>query len=99
MTNRWFQVLQSPEGDGVGAGVAGSTGDTGDQGAGAGTGDGEGDDLSRLRHTLQRERDANREKDRRLGALEAQLKELTTTNPDAVRAAEAKASKHFRNAS
>jgi len=93
MTNRWFQVLQSPEGDGVGAstGVAGSTGATDDQGAGAGTGNGEGDDLSRLRHTLQRERDANREKDRRLGALEAQLKELTTTNPDAVRAAEAKA--------
>ena len=89
MTKRWFEVLQSPEpgsegGDGTGAPAGGT-------GAPTGNGDGEGDDLSRLRHTLQRERDANREKDRRLGALEAQLKELTTTNPDAVRAAEAKA--------
>jgi len=89
MTKRWFEVLQSPEpgsegGDGTGAPAGGTSAPTGN-------GDGEGDDLSRLRHTLQRERDANREKDRRLGALEAQLKELTTTNPDAVRAAEAKA--------
>jgi hypothetical protein len=89
MTKRWFEQLHSPEpgsegGDGTGA-AAGAAG------AAGGTGDGEGDDLSRLRHTLQRERDANRDKDRRLGALEAQLKELTTTNPDAVKAAEAKA--------
>jgi hypothetical protein len=89
MTKRWFEQLHSPEpgsdgGDGTGAG-AGATG------LATADGDGEGDDLSRLRHTLQRERDANREKERRLGALEAQLKELTTTNPDAVRAAEAKA--------
>ena len=93
MKQRWFELLQAPEpgsegGDGVGggagAGIAAPPAPVG--------GDGEGsDDLSRLRHTLQRERDANREKDRRLGALEAQLKELTTTNPDAVRAAEAKA--------
>ena len=93
MKTRLFELLQSPEpgsegGDGAGAG-AGPIG--GAPGATAGTGDGEGDDLSRLRHTLDRERNANREKDRRLGALEAQLKELTTTNPDAVRAAEAKA--------
>jgi hypothetical protein len=89
MTKRWFEQLHSPEpgsegGDGTGA-AAGAAG------AAGGTGDGEGDDLSRLRHTLQRERDANKDKERRLGALEAQLKELTTTNPDAVRAAEAKA--------
>ena len=89
MTKRWFEQLHSREpgsegGDGTGAAAGAATG-------GTGTGDGEGDDLSRLRHTLQRERDANRDKDRRLGALEAQLKELTTTNPDAVKAAEAKA--------
>jgi flagellar biosynthesis GTPase FlhF len=89
MKTRLFELLQSPE--------PGSEG-----GDGAGLGGGippapptaepeSGDDLSRLRHTLDRERNANREKDRRLGALEAQLKELTTTNPDAVRAAEAKA--------
>jgi hypothetical protein len=47
--------------------------------------------VTRLRHTLDRERTANREKDRRLGALEAQLRELTTTNPEAVREAQAKA--------
>jgi hypothetical protein len=90
MTKRWFeQQLHSPDpgsegGDGTGAAAGAAA-------AAGGTGDGEGDDLSRLRHTLQRERDANRDKDRRLGALEAQLKELTTTNPDAVKAAEAKA--------
>jgi hypothetical protein len=89
MTKQWFEQLHSLDtgsegGDGTGAG-AGTTG------LATADGDGEGDDLSRLRHTLQRERDANREKERRLGALEAQLKELTTTNPDAVRAAEAKA--------
>jgi hypothetical protein len=89
MTKRWFEQLHSPEpgsegGEGTGAAAGAAA-------AAGGTGDGEGDDLSRLRHTLQRERDANRDKDRRLGALEAQLKELTTTNPDAVKAAEAKA--------
>jgi hypothetical protein len=88
MTTRWFETLHSPEtgsegGDGTGAGAGSTT-------AAGADGDGE-DDVSRLRHTLDRERNANREKDRRLGALEAQLKELTTTNPDAVRAAEAKA--------
>jgi hypothetical protein len=88
MTKRWFELLQSPEpgsegGDGAGTGAGSAT-------AAGADNDGE-DDVSRLRHTLQRERDANRDKDRRLGALEAQLKELTTTNPDAVRAAEAKA--------
>lgn len=90
MTKRWFELLQSPEtgsdgGDGAGAGA--STGSAGQAG-----GEGEGDDdVARLRHTLQRERDANREKDRRMGALEAQLRELQGTHPDAVKAAEAKA--------
>jgi len=93
MKTRLFELLQSPEpgsegGDGTGAGAAAAGAASAVAG---GTGEGEGDDLSRLRHTLDRERNANREKDRRLGALEAQLKELTTTNPDAVRAAEAKA--------
>jgi hypothetical protein len=62
-----------------------------DPAPGGGEGEGEGDDLSRVKHALQREREANREKDRRMGALEAQLRELSTTNPEAVRAAEAKA--------
>jgi hypothetical protein len=103
MNKRWFEqfILQSPEGGsegggGAGAGGGASAGVGAGQGAtdpAAGTGDseGDGDDVTRLRHTLDRERTANREKDRRLGALEAQLRELTTTNPEAVREAQAKA--------
>ena len=95
MKARWFELLQSPE--------PGSEGGAGTGGAGAGAGgadsaaggsnenEGDGDDLSRVKHALQREREVNREKDRRMGALEAQLRELSTTNPEAVRAAEAKA--------
>ena len=95
MKTRWFELLQSPE--------PGSEGGAGTGGAGAGAGgadsaaggsnenEGDGDDLSRVKHALQREREVNREKDRRMGALEAQLRELSTTNPEAVRAAEAKA--------
>ena len=103
MNKRWFEqfILQSPEGGSEGGGGAGAGGGA-NTGAGAsqsaadladGTGEseGDGDDVTRLRHTLDRERTANREKDRRLGALEAQLRELTTTNPEAVREAQAKA--------
>jgi hypothetical protein len=91
-------TLQSPEGGsegggggGGGAGGAGGAAGIADPAPGAGEGDGEGDDLSRVKHALQREREANREKERRMGALEAQLRELSTTNPEAVRAAEARA--------
>ena len=99
MKKRLFEqfTLQSPEGGsegGAGAGGAGGAGAGDGQGladAGAGAGDGEGDDLSRVKHALQREREVNRENLRRMSALEAQLKELSTTNPEAVRAAEAKA--------
>ncbi len=99
MKKRLFEqfTLQSTEGGsegGAGAGGAGGAGAGDGQGladAGAGAGDGEGDDLSRVKHALQREREVNRENLRRMGALEAQLKELSTTNPEAVRAAEAKA--------
>ena len=103
MNTRWFEqfILQSPEpgsegGGGAGAGggaVAGAGASQGatDPAAGAGDSEGDADDVTRLRHTLDRERTANREKDRRLGALEAQLRELTTTNPEAVREAQAKA--------
>ena len=84
MKTRWFELLQSPE--------PGSEGGAGTGGAGAGAGgadsaaggsnenEGDGDDLSRVKHALQREREVNREKDRRMGALEAQLRELSTTN-------------------
>jgi hypothetical protein len=104
MKTRWFEqfILQSPEGGSEGGGGAGAGGGTGagagasqvatDPAAGAGDGEGTGDDdLSRVKHALDRERTANRDKDRRLGALEAQLRELTTTNPEAVREAQAKA--------
>jgi hypothetical protein len=98
MKKRWIDqfTLQSPEGGsegggGGGAGGAGGAAGTADPAPGGGEGDGEGDDLSRVKHALQREREANREKERRMGALEAQLRELSTTNPEAVRAAEAKA--------
>ena len=98
MKKRWLEqfTLQSPEpgsegGGGTGgAGVGGAAGGT-DPAPGAGEGEGEGDDLARVKHALQREREANRDKERRMGALEAQLRELSTTNPEAVRAAEAKA--------
>jgi len=101
MNKRWFEqfTLQSPEGGSEGGG--GGAGGSASAGVGAGQGaadpaagtdsEGEGDDVTRLRHTLDRERTANRDKDRRLGALEAQLRELTTTNPEAVREAQAKA--------
>ena len=103
MNARWFEqfILQSPEGGSEGGGGAGAGGGAvagagasqgaSDAAAAAGDGEGDGDDVTRLRHTLDRERLANREKDRRLGALEAQLRELTTTNPEAVREAQAKA--------
>jgi hypothetical protein len=99
MKKRWIDqfTLQGPEGGseggggGGGAGGAGGAAGTADPAPGGGEGDGEGDDLSRVKHALQREREANREKERRMGALEAQLRELSTTNPEAVRAAEAKA--------
>ena len=95
MKKRWFELLQTPE--------PGSEGGAGAGGAGAGAGgadptaggngevEGDGDDLSRVKHALQREREVNRDKERRMGALEAQLRELNNTNPEAVRAAEAKA--------
>ena len=95
MKKRWFDVLQSPEpgseGGTGGAGVGGAGLGVADPAPGNSDGDGEGDDLSRVKHALQREREANREKERRMGALEAQLRELSNTNPEAVRAAEAKA--------
>jgi hypothetical protein len=98
MKKRWIDqfTLQGPEGGseggaGGGAGGAGGAAGTADPAPGGGEGEGEGDDLSRVKHALQREREVNREKDRRMGALEAQLRELSTTNPEAVRAAEAKA--------
>jgi len=95
MSKRWFEQLQSPEpGSEGGAGVSGAAGaglGVTDPAPGNSDGDGEGYDLSRVKHALQREREANREKERRMGALEAQLRELSTTNPEAVRAAEAKA--------
>ena len=104
MNKRWFEqfILQSPEGGSEGgggagagggavAGVGASQGATDPAAAATGDGEGDGDDVARLRHTLDRERNANRDKDRRLAALEAQLRELSTTNPEAVRAAEAKA--------
>ena len=89
MTKRWFEQLQAPEpgsdgSDGAGSG-AGAPPSNEDPGA---TGD---EDLARVKHALQREREANRDKDRRLGALEAQLRELSGSHPDAVKAAEAKA--------
>ena len=96
MKARWFDLLQSPEpgseggGGAGGAGVGGAAGGT-DPAPGGGEGEGEGDDLARVKHALQREREANRDKERRMGALEAQLRELSNTNPEAVRAAEAKA--------
>jgi len=99
MKTRWFDVLQSPEpgseggngtGNGAGAGAGGGAG-IGDPAAGGGDGEADLDDIARLKLALNKERDGNREKDRRMGALEAQLRELSTTNPEAVRAAEAKA--------
>ena len=94
MKTRWFDLLQSPEPGsegGGGAGGAAGAGGADSTAGGNGEGEGDGDDLSRVKHALQREREVNREKDRRMGALEAQLRELSTTNPEAVRAAEAKA--------
>ena len=99
MKKRWLEqfTLQSPEpgseggaGVGAGGGVGGAAGGT-DPAPNGGEGEGEGDDLSRVKHALQRERESNRDNVRRMGALEAQLRELSTTNPEAVRAAEAKA--------
>jgi hypothetical protein len=90
-------TLQSPEGGSEGGGGGGNAPGAGaglggtDPAPGGSEGEGEGDDLSRVKHALQREREANRENVRRMGALEAQLKELSTTNPEAVKAAEARA--------
>lgn len=99
MKTRWFEqfTIQSPEPGSEGGGGAGGAGGGGgaaggsDPATGGGEGEGEGDDLARVKHALQREREANRDKERRMGALEAQLRELSSTNPEAVRAAEAKA--------
>lgn len=100
MAKRWFEqfTLQAPEpgSEGGGAGGAGAGAGAGLGGAdpaagGNDEGEGDGDDLARVRHTLDREREINRENKRRMGALEAQLRELSTTNPEAVRKAEAKA--------
>jgi len=104
MNTRWFEqfILLNPEpgsegGGGAGAGggaVAGAVTSQGATDPAAGAGDGEGtgdDDLSRVKHTLDREREINRANQRRMAALEAQLRELGNTNPEAVRAAEAKA--------
>jgi hypothetical protein len=100
MKTRLFEqfTIQGPENGADGGSVAGdgggvvNTNGTADPANGAGQGDSDaGDDLARLKHALQREREANREKERRMGALEAQLKELSNTNPEAVRAAEARA--------
>lgn len=99
MKKRWIDqfTLQGPEGGSEGGGGGGNAPGAGaglggtDPAPGGSEGEGEGDDLSRVKHALQREREANREKERRMGALEAQLKELSTTNPEAVRAAEARA--------
>ena len=94
MKTRWFDLLQSPEpGSEGGGGAGGAAGAGGADSTAGGNGEGEGDsdDLSRVKHALQREREVNRDKDRRMGALEAQLRELNNTNPEAVRAAEAKA--------
>ena len=97
MKKQWFEqfTIQSPEPGSEGGGGAGGAGGAGAGGAdpapGGGEGEGEGDDLARVKHALQRERESNRDKERRMNALEAQLRELSTTNPEAVRAAEAKA--------
>ena len=101
MKKRWLEqfTLQSPEpgseggggAGGAGAGAGAGLGGADPAAGGNGEGEGEGDDLARVKHALQREREANRDKERRMGALEAQLRELSTTNPEAVRAAEAKA--------
>jgi hypothetical protein len=99
MKKRWIDqfTLQGPEGGSEGGGGGGNAPGAGaglvgtDPAPGGSEGEGEGDDLSRVKHALQRERESNRENVRRMGALEAQLKELSTTNPEAVRAAEARA--------
>jgi hypothetical protein len=89
-------TLQSPEGGsegggGGGAGGAGGAAGIADLAPGAGEGDGEGSDVAKLLHTLDRERSRGNDLERRVKAQEAQLRELSTTNPEAVRAAEAKA--------
>ena len=100
MKKRWFDLLQSPEPGsegGLGAGGAGGAGGGGnaagstDPAPGGGEGDGEGGDVAKLLHTLDRERSRGNDLERRVKAQEAQLRELSTTNPEAVRAAEAKA--------
>jgi hypothetical protein len=100
MNTRWFEqfTLQSPDGGSEGGGGAGGASGGSGGAAGApdpapsgGEGDGEGGDVAKLLHTLDRERIRGNELERRVKAQEAQLRELSTTNPEAVRAAEAKA--------
>ena len=99
MKTRWFEqfTLQSPEPGSEGGGGAGGAGGGGnaagstDPAPGGGEGDGEGGDVAKLLHTLDRERSRGNDLERRVKAQEAQLRELSTTNPEAVRAAEAKA--------
>jgi hypothetical protein len=91
-------TLQSPEpGSEGGGGAGGASGGAGgaagalDPAPSGGEGDGEGGDVAKLLHTLDRERNRGNDLERRVKAQEAQLRELSTTNPEAVRAAEAKA--------
>jgi hypothetical protein len=99
MKKRWIEqfTLQSPEPGsegGLGAGGAGGAGGAAgapDPAPSGGEGDGEGSDVAKLLHTLDRERNRGNDLERRVKAQEAQLRELSTTNPEAVRAAEAKA--------
>ena len=61
MKTRWFDLLQSPEPGsegGGGAGGAGGAAGGSDPAPGGGEGEGEGDDLARVKHALQREREA-----------------------------------------
>jgi hypothetical protein len=102
MKKRWIDqfTLQGPEGGsegggggggGAGAGGAGGAAGTADPAPGGGEGENEGSDVAKLLHTLDRERSRGNDLERRVKAQEAQLRELSTTNPEAVRAAEAKA--------
>jgi hypothetical protein len=100
MKKRWIDqfTLQGPEGGSEGGGGGGGASGGAGGAAGAldpapsgGEGDGEGGDVAKLLHTLDRERSRGNDLERRVKAQEAQLRELSTTNPEAVRAAEAKA--------
>jgi hypothetical protein len=94
MKARLFDLLQSPEPGsegGGGAGGAGGAAGGNDPAPNGGEGEGESGDVAKLLHTLDRERSRGNDLERRVKAQEAQLRELSSTNPEAVRAAEAKA--------